>query len=94
MILIFWSSSKILYISLKLSKGSNLWRKGSILYPNRNIGNLEVNEFTAGIMKSAEKMEQLLGRVITTCGGMTILFPILPGNLHSVGFCSTTANMY
>ena len=33
------------------------------------MGSLEVNDFTAGIMKSVENMEHLSGRVIKARGG-------------------------
>ena len=36
------------------------------------IGSMEVNEFTAGIIKSVKKITQPLGRLITANGGMTI----------------------
>ena len=61
-------------IILKLNRRSDLLRKGSNWYPHRVLSNLEANKFTKGIMNSAKKMEQLLGRVITASGGMAFLF--------------------
>ena len=81
-------------ISLKSNRGSDLLRKGLNWYPHRIMGILKVNEFTASIMKSAEKMVQLLGRVIAASTGMTILFSALPGCLHSMGLCSTMTKRY
>ena len=48
---------------------------------HRVIGNLQVNEFTAGIMESTDKIKQLSGRVIIASGGMTILSSVLAGYL-------------
>ena len=82
-------SSLKLDMCLKLNRGSDVLRKGSNWYPHRVMGNLEVSKFTAGIMKSAEKMEQLSDRFITASVGTMILFSVLLGHLHSVGLFST-----
>ena len=58
------------------------------------MGNIEVNEFTIDIMKSAVKIKKLSGRVITASMSMTILFSVLPGHLHSMGLCSFMAKRY
>ena len=57
------------------------------------MGKLEVNEFTAAMMKY-DKMEQLSGRVPTASGGRTILFSVLLGHLHSIGLSCTMAKRY
>ena len=58
------------------------------------MGSLEVNEFTAGIIKPVEKIEQLLGRFNTASGGRTILFSVFLEHLHFMGLCSTMAKRY
>ena len=81
-------------ISLKLNSRSDLLRKGSNCWTHRVVGNLEVSKFTAGIMKLAKKIELFLKRVITASWGMTILFSVLPGYLHSMGLCSAMTKRY
>ena len=63
-------------INLELNKWSDLLRKVSNWYPHIAMGNLVVNEFTAGIMKYVEKNKQLSHNVINANGGMTILVPV------------------
>ena len=60
-------------IILKLNRGSDFFRKGSNWDCHSVLGSLEVNEFIAGIIKYAEKIEQPSGTLITTSMGMTIL---------------------
>ena len=89
-IFVMLSSPKII-ISWKLNRVLFLLRKGSNWYHHRVMGNLQVNEFTACLTKSAKKGEQILGRVITAIGVMTILFSVLSGHMLSMGLCSTMA---
>ena len=55
-------------INLKMNDGLDKFWKGLISYLHRAMGNLDVKELTAGIMKSSINMEHPPGTVVNVIG--------------------------
>ena len=61
-------------ISLKLNRGFERFISGSNLHPQSVTGTLDVNEFTAEMIKSGVYMEQPSG--IKASGGLMVLLSV------------------